>query len=84
MWGARTPSHSLDQLISGEHKGLGAPQGTERLHSDSKVPSGRLPGSARVVRAHRHADRSADRLDPESAPPLFDVAGHRRRVGSSS
>ena len=44
----------------------------------------RLPGSARVVRAHRHADRRADRLDPEGVPPLLDVAGHRRRVGSSS
>jgi hypothetical protein len=43
-----------------------------------------LPGSARVVRAHRHAQCSADRLDPEGIPPLHDVAGHRRRVGSSS
>ena len=44
----------------------------------------RLPGSARVVRTHRHADRTADRLDPEGVPPLLHVAGHRRRVGSSS
>jgi hypothetical protein len=36
------------------------------------------------VRAHRHAERAADRLDPESVPPLLHVAAHLRRVGSSS
>src|SRR6266545_1261595 len=46
--------------------------------------AGRLPGSARVVRAHRHADRLADRLDPEGVPSLLHVAAHLRRVGSSS
>ena len=35
--GCKNSVHSLDQLISGENKGLGAPQGTERLHSDSRV-----------------------------------------------
>src|SRR5437899_9907276 len=42
----------------------------------------RLPGPARVVRAYRHAQRAADRLDPEGIPPLLYVAGHRRRFGS--
>jgi hypothetical protein len=28
-----------------------------------QLEAGRLPGSARVVRAHRHAQRAADRLD---------------------
>ncbi len=46
--------------------------------------TGRLPGSARVVRARRHADRPTDGLDPEGVPPLLHVAGHRRRLGSSS
>jgi hypothetical protein len=49
-----------------------------------KLAPGWLPGSARVMRAHRHAQRLADRLDPESVPPLLHIAGHRRRVGSSS
>ena len=49
-----------------------------------ELAAGRHPGSARVVRAHRHADRSADRLDPEGIPPFLHIAGHRRRVGSSS
>jgi hypothetical protein len=46
--------------------------------------SGRLPGPARVVRAHRHAQHTADRLDPEDLPPFLHVRGHLRRVGSSS
>ena len=49
-----------------------------------ELTPGRLPGSARVVRAHPHADRTADRLDPEGLPSLLHIAGHRRRVGSSS
>ena len=56
--------------------------GDERLLFERAA--GRLPGPARVVRAHRHADRAADRLDPESIPPLLRVAAHLRRVGSSS
>ena len=44
----------------------------------------RLPGSARVVRAHRHADRSGRSARPRRRPAALDVAGHRRRVGSSS
>src|SRR5215211_7298366 len=46
--------------------------------------AGRLPRPARVVPAHRHADRPTDRLDPESVPPLLHVAAHLRRLGSSS
>src|SRR6266508_4318269 len=46
--------------------------------------AGRLPGPARLVRAHRHADCPTDRLDPESVPPRLHVAAHLRRVGSSS
>ena len=45
--GCKNSVHSLDQLISGENKGLGAPQGTERLHSDSRVlkaAAQRVPG----------------------------------------
>ena len=49
-----------------------------------ELASRRLPGPARVVRAHRHAQRVTDRLDPEGVPPLLHRAGHRRRVGSSS
>ena len=45
-------------------------------------PGRGLPGSVRVVRAHRHVQHAADRLDPEDVPPLLDVAGHRRRFGS--
>src|SRR5207342_2290745 len=47
-------------------------------------PSRRLPGSARIERAHRHVQHTADRLDPEDTPPRLDVGGHLRRVGSSS
>jgi hypothetical protein len=49
-----------------------------------KRATGRLPGPARVVSAHRHLEHAADRLDPEGSPPLLDVGGHLRRVGSSS
>jgi hypothetical protein len=49
-----------------------------------KLTRRRLPESPRVVRAHRHTQRAADRLDPEGIPPLLHIGGHRRRVGSSS
>src|SRR5207249_798292 len=37
-----------------------------------------------VVGGHRHAQRLADRLDPEAAAMLVDVAAHFGRSGSSS
>src|SRR5207237_493726 len=37
-----------------------------------------------VVRGHRHAQRLTDRLDPEAATVLVDVAAHFGRSGSSS
>jgi hypothetical protein len=81
-----TPAQFLPRLASAVHASATA---AGRLDRDQQLPvgelaPGRLPGSARVVRAHRHADRSADRLDPEGVPPLLHVTGHRRRVGSSS
>ena len=39
---------------------------------------------ALVVRGHRHAQGLADRLDPEAAAVLVDVAAHFGRSGSSS
>src|SRR5262249_45754889 len=65
------------QLVPGLPRPI-APAATETgrldLHQQlavAQVATGRLPGSARVVRAHRHADRTADRLDPEGVPPLL-------------
>jgi hypothetical protein len=40
--------------------------------------------AALVVRGHRHAQGSADRLNPEAATVLVDVAAHFGRSGSSS
>src|SRR5206468_6953496 len=37
-----------------------------------------------VIRGHRHAQGPADRLDPEAATMLVDVAAHLDRSGSSS
>ena len=37
-----------------------------------------------AVRGHRHAQDPADRLDPEAAAMLVDVAAHLGRSGSSS
>ena len=37
-----------------------------------------------VVRGHRHAQRRADRLDPEAAAILVDITAHLGRSGSSS
>ena len=37
-----------------------------------------------AVRGHRHAQGFADRLDPEAATMLVDVAAHFGRSGSSS
>jgi hypothetical protein len=50
----------------------------------AQLAGGRFSGPARRVRAHRHAHCAADRLDPEAVPPLLHLAGHRRRLGSSS
>jgi hypothetical protein len=55
-----------------------------KQHAVMQGTAGRLPGPARVVGTDRHAQHAADRLDPEDAPPLLHVAGHLRRVGSSS
>jgi hypothetical protein len=46
--------------------------------------SGALTASPLVVGGHRHAQRLADRLDPEAATVLVDVAAHFGRSGSSS
>jgi len=42
------------------------------------------PTETPVGEAPQHPEHAADRLDPEGVPPLLDVAGHRRRVRSSS
>ena len=78
------------QLLPGLPHPVGPPVARPRLldlpHqlAVGKLAAGRLPGSPRVEGAHRHPQHTADRLDPEDAPPLLDKAGHRRRVGSSS
>ena len=81
--GGAAPSTSC-----GRRRRAGSPRGPPRSAdeqlSSASSRAGRLPGPARVVRAHRHAQRAADRLDPEGLPPLLHVAGHLRRVGSSS
>ncbi len=48
------------------------------------VRLGLLPEPERVVRAHRHTEHAADRLDPEDVAPLLHVASHLRRIGPSS
>src|ERR671924_103139 len=76
----------LPGLAHPVHGAVALTGGVELLHelAVGERTRGRLPGPARVVRAHRHANRTTDRLDPEDTPPLLHVAAHLRRVGSSS
>ena len=49
-----------------------------------RTHAGTASGICARSRCSPHADRTADRLDPEGLPPLLHIAGHPRRVGSSS
>jgi hypothetical protein len=84
------PDIATLEFLPGLARTVGAPVTDTRRLDLSDQPlvlertPGRLPGPTRVVRAHRHAERSADRLDPKDIPPLFQIASLRCRVGSSS
>jgi hypothetical protein len=80
--GGQAPSESCGHLRpSGSRPGR---RGSRRSARDRAARGGAAPGTCARRRAHGHPQRTVDRLDPEGLPPLLDVAGHRRRVRSSS
>jgi hypothetical protein len=68
--GVRVGAARVTQPIQPRHNAEGCGEG-------GGTPASRVRGSESLSEA-------ADRLDPKDVPPLFDVAGHLRRIGSSS